>query len=109
VISDGFAAALSIATALGAVVVWGIELVRSLNAYRTGKEERCHAWLIMPLAAFVTALGMSASALAFSASRGFNLSLDPVALSLIASMGRGALFVSGLIILTHYRPGGEHK
>ena len=96
---------LALVTGFGAMLVWGIVMVRAVWAWRVGIEHRGMAWLIMPLGAFLAALGTVASAIGFAAQRGLVIiNIDPDALSLVSSMGRGALLMSGLIVLAHYRP-----
>lgn len=94
--------ALTIAT--GAVVVWGWVFFRTIKAYVAGSEHRL-VWLTMAVGALLASVGTLASAIGFAVQRGFLPSVvPPDTWSFIASMGRGALLMAGLIVLTHYRP-----
>lgn len=87
-----------------AVAVWVIVVVRSIQAYHRGVEHR-REFVIMAFSALIIAIGTLASAIGFAAARGLlPMVLDPDLVSMIASMGRGALLMAGLIVATHYRP-----
>ena len=94
---------IALGSGAGAVLIWAVVLIRSLIAYRVHAERR-RPGLVMPIAALVTAIGTLASATALATSRGtISLGIDPNTFSLIASMGRGALLMAGLIVLAHMR------
>ena len=96
---------LAIMTGLGSTVAWGLVLVREFWAVRHGVERRGSSWLIMPISAFLVSIGTLASAIGFAIVRGvIQLDIDVDTLSVISSMGRGALLMAGLIVLTSYRP-----
>jgi ABC-type transport system involved in cytochrome c biogenesis permease subunit len=96
---------LAILTGLGSMLAWGLVLVREFWAVRYGVERRGSSWLIMPISAFLVSIGTLASAIGFAILRGvITLDIDPDTLSIVSSMGRGALLMAGLIVLTNYRP-----
>jgi hypothetical protein len=94
----------AIITGAAAVVVWGIVLVRALRAAAHHVEHRA-VWPVMAITAFVASVGTLASAIGFAAQRGLiEYPIPADWLSAIASIGRGALLMAGIIVLTHYRP-----
>jgi len=96
---------IALATGGLAVIVWTILLVRSIWAYRDERERRWH-WLVMPTVGVLASLGTLASALGFAMQRGVftEFAADPILLSFVSSMGRGALAMGGLVALMLYRP-----
>lgn len=95
---------LALTVGAAAVAIWGLVLVRTVRAYATRIEQRL-VWLTMAIGAFLASTGTLASAIGFAIQRGFLPEmLPPDFWSFIASVGRGALLMSGLIVLTHYRP-----
>lgn len=88
-----------------AVLGWGVVLIRALRARTRGVEHRGTAWLVMPLGALLAALGSMSSALGGAViTQTISLDVSVEALSVVASMGRGALAASALIVLASYRP-----
>ena len=101
--ADPSVTAIALLSGVLAALVWVIVLVRVLVALCQGRERRA-TWLVMAVFATLASIGASASALAMS--RGLiGVQVDPVLLSFIASVGRGALIAAGVIVLTTYRPG----
>lgn len=98
-----------VALAIGcaAALVWGVVLYRSVRAWRSGVEHRA-SYVLMAGIAFTASLGTLASSIGFAIQRGLIPEfVPPDAMSFLASVGRGALLMGGLIILTHYRPPKE--
>jgi energy-converting hydrogenase Eha subunit E len=96
---------LALITGIAATIMWGVVLFRSIRARREGMEHRGAAWFVMPLSAFIVSIGTLASALGFAIQRGaIDIDISSDTLSLIASMGRGALAAAGAIVLASYRP-----
>ena len=96
---------LALASGALAVVVWLVVLVRTFRAREAGLERRRAPSLVMPISALIVSFGTLASAVGFANQRGFLImAIDADALSLVSSMGRGALVAAGLIYLFSYRP-----
>ena len=96
---------IALLTGSASAVIWALVLVREFLALRQGKERRGASWLIMPLSAFIVSIGTLASALGFAAQRGVVvIAVSGDTLSLIASMGRGALLAAGIIVFLTLRP-----
>ena len=99
-----------VALAVGgaATAVWSVVLYRSVRAWYSGIELRS-SYVVMAGTAWLASLGTLASAVGFAIQRGAIPEIvSPDLMSLVASMGRGALLMGGLVIVTHYRP-PEHK
>jgi hypothetical protein len=97
-------ALLALVTGFGALTIWSVELVRVLVDRRNGRERRS-SWLVMCLTAMVVSVGTLASAMAIGMARGVViLAIDPMVLSFVASIGRGALFTAGVLVLLSPRP-----
>lgn len=95
---------LALVTSSAAVLVWGVVMVRTVVAYAGGIERRM-TWLTMAIGATLTSVGTLASAIGFAVQRGYLPDVVPPDVwSFLASVGRGALLMAGLIVLTHYRP-----
>jgi hypothetical protein len=95
---------LALAIAISAVVVWAWVFIRTVRAYALHIEQRL-VWMTMASGALLASLGTLASAIGFAVQRGFLPSVMPPDFwSFLASVGRGALLMAGLIVLTHYRP-----
>jgi len=95
---------LALGVASGAVVVWGLVFARTVRAYVLRIEQRL-VWMTMATGALLASVGTLASAIGFAVQRGFLPAVLPTdTWSFIASVGRGALLMAGLIVLTHYRP-----
>jgi hypothetical protein len=87
-----------------AVVIWAIILVRALLEWKHQQERRM-AWVMMAGTAFLASVGTLSSSIGFGIQSGvLDLNVSQPALSFIASVGRGALVMGGLIVLTHARP-----
>lgn len=103
------AAFVALMISLAAIGVWLAALVRILVDVHAGKEQRRHV-LVMPLVGILAAVGTSASAIGFGIQTGeIHLAFNSVALSVVASMGRGALLMGGLLVLIYYREPGTTK
>lgn len=99
----------ALTTGFGSVLVWSGVLVRSVRAYRARVEHRA-LWLAMPVSALIVSVGTLSSAIGYAIQRGvIVLDIDPNVLSLVASMGRGALFMAGLIAAAAYAPPKEKR
>jgi hypothetical protein len=91
-------------TGTAAVVIWALVLVRSLAAFVDNVEHRA-TFVMMAGAALLASVGSLASSIGYAIQRGvIAVDVPPDALSFIASLGRGALLMAGLIVATHYRP-----
>lgn len=87
-----------------AAVIWAVVLVRSVRAWLDGVEHRA-SYVLMAGTAFLASVGTLASAIGYAIQRGAIPEIVPPDLmSFIASVGRGALLMGGLILVTHYRP-----
>ena len=96
---------LAIGTGAASSLVWLLVLLREAIAIRRHQERRRTPYLIMPLAAFIVSVGTLASAIGFAMQRGtVTIDINPDTLSLIASMGRGAMLAAGVIVLATLRP-----
>jgi hypothetical protein len=90
---------LALLTGASAALIWAAVMLRSLVVWWKGRR-MCFD-LLMPVTAFIAALGMLASATGSALTRGaIDLEISRDALSLVASMGRGALLMAGLIVIT---------
>jgi hypothetical protein len=103
-IADPTLPIVALAVGASAAAVWSVVLYRSAHAWRTGIEHRS-SYVLMAGTAWLASIGTLASAIGFAMQRGAIPEIVPPDLmSLIASIGRGALLMGGLIIVTHYRP-----
>ena len=94
----------ALAVGLAATAVWSVVLVRSVHAWRTGIEHRS-SYVLMSGIAWMASMGTLASAIGFAMQRGaIPDTAPPDFMSFLASVGRGALLMGGIIIATHYRP-----
>lgn len=94
----------ALATATLSTFAWGYVLVRSISAY-THKAEHRPMWLAMPITGVLVSIGTFASAIGFGISSGvLDFQINFAVLSLIASMGRGALLMAGIIAAAYYHP-----
>ena len=87
-----------------AATIWLVLLVRMVLAMKRGRERRPYI-LAMPMVGLLASIGTLASAIGFGIQTGvldFQISSD--ALSLVASMGRGALLMGGVVALGYYHP-----
>ena len=97
----------ALAIGFAAALVWALVLYRSVRAWRAGSEHRA-SYVLMAGVAFTASLGTLASSIGFAIQRGVIPEFVPADfMSFLASVGRGALLMGGLIILTHYRPPKE--
>lgn len=85
-----------------AVLVWGALMGRVV----TGSREPRVAFLAMPAVGLVASIGTFASALGYGMSSGLipDGALPSDWLTFVASMGRGALLMGGLMVLLSYHP-----
>ena len=106
VIDVGNAPYVALVTGTSAVIIWAAVFARSVRAYRRGNERR--HWVVMPTTALLASLGTLASAIGYAMQRGVVvIDVNPEVLSMVASMGRGALLMAGIIVLAYYAP--PHK
>jgi len=86
------------------VVAWSVLTVRILSSFRAHVEKRPYI-LSMPAVGLLASLGTLASALGFALQRHLiEVPISPEALSITASMGRGALLMGGVVALAYYHP-----
>ncbi len=93
---------LAIITSLGAITVWGVLFVRTVR-HRKHKERRreWHAmWTTLVLVGLLASLALLATADRLAQQQGYVITILPAeALTFIASVGRGALLMGGLLVL----------
>ena len=95
---------IALTTGFGAFFVWCLVLLRTIIAWSRGCERRT-SWVLVPVTSVIVSAGMLASSLAFGISSGVVvIEIDAGVLSLIASMGRGAMLAAGAIVLAEYHP-----
>jgi hypothetical protein len=108
-IADPVYPVVALTIGLMAAFVWGCVLARSIGAWRRGYEHRA-SYVLMAGTAFIASLGTLASSIGFAMQRHLIPEFVPADfMSFLASVGRGALLMGGLIILTHYRPPKQDK
>lgn len=96
--SEVYSSFIAIGLSVVAVIVWGILCLRSIR-------DRRHAAKVMAITGLFASIGTLASALGFAIQRGvLTVQIDPDAISLVASMGRGALLMGGIIALVYFSP-----
>ena len=103
-IADPILPVIAIATGVLATVIWTVVFGRSLRALGEGTEHR-KQFVLMAATAWLASIGALSSSLGYATQLGligWSVPLD--AMTFVASVGRGALFMGGLIVLTHYRP-----
>jgi len=88
---------LALATGLGALIMWAIVLIQALVRRRTGVERRA-SWIVMPATAIVVSIGTLASAVAMGQGM-LDVVIEGPILTLLASIGRGALFTAAVLVL----------
>lgn len=96
---------LALWAALGAVLAWGIVLVRFAWWHRHRRLRR-DSELAMPIVGILAAIGSLASAIGYNVQLG-RLPMLPLPfelLTLTASIGRGALIVGALLVLVTIVP-----
>jgi hypothetical protein len=84
----------ALVTGIGAVLIWTTLLFLTVRHHKRG------AALSMALVGTLASFGACASALAFAGQLSEALRVSPQALTFVASMGRGALIMGGLIVLS---------
>ena len=100
---------LALITGACATLVWFVVVLRVLEAIARRKEHRT-TYIGLIIMGLLVALGTLASALGSAMVRGeIVLDIDRDTISLIASMGRGALLMAGVIVLTTYHPSYKAK
>jgi len=85
---------IALVTALAAVACWSLLTIRVLT-----RGDRRRQMVVMAIVGTLASIGTLGSALAFGSVHGVSLGVDPYILSLVASTGRGALAMGGLIAL----------
>jgi len=88
-------------------LIWIALLIRTLRSRHQDTERRMVS-LIMPFVGLVASVGTLSSAIAYAAALSPEINLGPEALTLVASMGRGALLMGGLMAFALYAPGERH-
>jgi hypothetical protein len=96
---------IALGTGLTAIMAWLLLLIRMAVAYLRREERRSYI-MMMPVVGFLASLGGFASALGFALGSGWSIPIERDTITQIASMGRGALFMGGLLALGFYRPNG---
>jgi hypothetical protein len=92
-----------------ACIAWGLVLARIGGAIIV-RAERRRVMLVMPMVGLLAAIGTFASALGIALSTGLlDLGIARETLNLVASMGRGALLMGGIIAALFYRPNGGRQ
>ena len=89
-----------------AVLLWAVFLVRVVVALGRHREKR-HMMIAMAAVGLLASLGGLASALAGAHMVDLISALPTETLLLVASMGRGALLMGGLMLLLTYHAKGE--
>lgn len=101
---DTQAAFVAIAVSAGATVAWAALLIQSVLAFYEAREQR-HRQLTMPIVGLLASIGTLASAVGFADQLGvIDTQISHAFMSLVASVGRGALFMGALLALASYRP-----
>lgn len=86
-----------------AVGIWSIVFIRTMRDWRHQDERRAQ-WVMMAGTALLASIGTLSSSIGFGIQAGvLDVNLSQPALSFVASLGRGALVMAGLIVLTHGR------
>lgn len=94
---------LGLVSGAAAVAIWSVVFVRSVRDW-THQEERRLAWVMMAGTALLASIGTLASSIGYGMQSGvIYLDVPQPFFSFIASVGRGALLMAGLIVLTHSR------
>mgnify|MGYP001295945157 CR=1 FL=1 len=87
-----------------AVAVWVVLTVKILMSFGAHAERRPYI-LSMPAVGLLASIGTLASALGLALQRHLiTLPISAQTLTIIASMGRGALLMGGVIALVYYSP-----
>lgn len=103
-VSNEIAVYLGLASGTAAVTIWTVVLVRSLRDWRR-RDERRVTWVMMAGTALLASIGTLSSSIGYGMQSGvIFLDVPQPLFSFIASVGRGALIMAGLIVLTHARP-----
>jgi len=98
-------ARLALVISLASSVVWFLLLIMILRSFKQHIERRPYI-LSMPLVGLIASVGTLASAIGFAEQIGvIDFALAPEVLTIIASMGRGALLMGGALALAYYTPG----
>lgn len=103
-VSNELAVYLGLATGTSAVVIWTVVFARSVIDWER-KDERRVTWLLMAGTALLASIGTLASSIGLGMQIGvIHLAINQQVFSFIANVGRGALVMAGIIVLTHSRP-----
>lgn len=102
--SNELAVYLGLASGTAAVAIWSVVFVRSLRDWKHHDERRV-TWVMMAGTALLASIGTLSSSIGYGMQSGvIFLDVPQPMFSFIASVGRGALIMAGLIVLTHARP-----
>ena len=94
----------AVVVSLAAVVAWMVLTVKIVWSFHDHVERRPYI-LSMPAVGLLASVGTLASALGFALQRHLiDIPIHGEVLSVIASMGRGALLMGGVIALVYYSP-----
>jgi len=100
---------LALAVSVIAATIWVVLLVRMVLAMKLGRERRPYI-LAMPMVGLLASIGTLASAIGFGIQTGvLEVDISGEALTLVASMGRGALLMGGVVALGYYHPHNGHE
>jgi hypothetical protein len=106
---DNFSVWVALASGAAAVTLWSVVFGRTLLDVRHRSERRA-SWVLMAATALLASLGTFASAIGYAIQTGvLGLDWSQPALSMVASIGRGALLMAAALVLTHARPPKESR
>jgi hypothetical protein len=95
---------LGLLSGTAAVAIWSVVFVRIIRDWKH-QDERRLGWVMMAGTALLASVGTLASSIGYGMQQGvIYLDVPQPMFSFIASVGRGALIMAGLIVLTHARP-----
>lgn len=91
-----------------ASLIWIALLVRTVRSRYRDQERRVIS-LVMPIVGLMASLGTLSSAFAYLVAVSPDIEIGPEGLTLVASMGRGALLMGGIMAFALYGPGERHS
>lgn len=90
---------------LAAIVVWVLVLIRVFALAIWRDDDRRFTAFMMPLVGLIASVGTLASAIGYAQQIGsLDWHIPNDTLTFVASMGRGALLIGGLMVLIAYHP-----